>query len=268
MFGIMLLPVENASEARTKPNDGFDHQVSSSASRLRWIIPRVIAPSVSTTKSRSETASSEFARDAIEVELTGGGLAVERVAGAGQRTRPERADVRPPPSVGQAVPIALDHLDVGQEVMGEQDRLGRLDVGRPRQDRLALALGQLDERPLEDEGGSVQAVDRPARPEPQVRRDLVVARPAGVELARDRSDPRRQCGLEVHVDVLEGRIPVDAAGGDILRQRGEAADELVHLVPGQQAGPPEAPDVGDRGRQVVGRKPASTSIERVKSATR
>ena len=131
LFGIMLLPVENASEARTKPNDGFDHQVSSSASRLQVDHPE---------GDRAQRLDDEVAvrdrvegvrADAIEVELTGGGLAVERVAGAGQGTRPERADVRPPPSVGQAVAVALDHLDVRQEVMGEQDRLGALQVGVP-----------------------------------------------------------------------------------------------------------------------------------------
>ena len=61
LLGIIELPVENASATRTNPNRGFDHQVISSASRLRWTIPSAIAASVSTTKSRSETASSEFA---------------------------------------------------------------------------------------------------------------------------------------------------------------------------------------------------------------
>ena len=61
LFGIIELPVENASATRTNPNRGFDHHVISSASRLRWTIPSATAASVSTTKSRSETASSEFA---------------------------------------------------------------------------------------------------------------------------------------------------------------------------------------------------------------
>ena len=248
----MLLPVENASDARTNPNAGFDHHVISSASRLRWTIPSAIAPSVSTTKSRSDTASSEFARHALEVELARGRLAVERIAGPGQGARAERADVGATAGVGQAAAVALHHLDVRQQVMGEQDGLGGLDVGRPRQDGVALALGQFDERPLEDEVRRIEAIDRPARPQPQVRGDLVVARPAGVELAGDRPDPGRQRGLEVHVDVLEGRIPVDAAGGDVLGQRGQATDELVDLVPGQEPGPAQPAHVGDRGREVVG----------------
>ena len=61
LLGMIELPVENASEARTNPNRGFDHQVSSSASRLRCTMPSATAASTSTTKSRSETASSEFA---------------------------------------------------------------------------------------------------------------------------------------------------------------------------------------------------------------
>ena len=61
LLGMIELPVENASEARTNPNAGFDHHVSSSASRLRWTIPSAIAASTSTTKSRSLTASSELA---------------------------------------------------------------------------------------------------------------------------------------------------------------------------------------------------------------
>ena len=48
----------------------------------------------------------------------------------------------------EPVTVALGHLDVGQQVMGEQHRLGRLDVRRPRQDGRALTLGQADERAL------------------------------------------------------------------------------------------------------------------------
>ena len=58
--------------------------------------------------------------------------------------------------------------------------------------------------------GRVEAVDRPARPEPQVGGDLVVARAAGVEPAGDRPDPLGQRRLEVQVDVLERPGPTRA----------------------------------------------------------
>ena len=61
LLGMIDEPVENASDARMNPKRGFDHHVISSASRLRWTIPSATAASTSTTKSRSLTASSEFA---------------------------------------------------------------------------------------------------------------------------------------------------------------------------------------------------------------
>ena len=195
-------------------------------------------------------------RDAIEVEFAGRGLAVERVAGTGQRTRPERADVGPAASVGQASPVALDHLDVGQEVMGEQHRLGGLDVGRPRQDDVALALGQLDERPLEDEDGRVEAIDRagasraagPSRPGrsatgrcgacPRRVRSGPPARPRG-SCGRPRGTDPSRCGRRRRPRPARSRPPTSSSTSSS----------------GQQPGPPEAADVGDRGRQVVGGEP-------------
>ena len=73
--------------------------------------------------------------------------------------------------------------------MGQQHRLGGLDVGRARQHGVPVALGQVDERPLEADDRRVQPVHGAARPQPQVRGDLVVARAAGVELAADRTHP-------------------------------------------------------------------------------
>ena len=139
-------------------------------------------------------------------------------------------------------------------MVGEQDRLGRLEVGRSGQDGVAVALGQPDERPLEIDDRAVEPVDRPAQPEAQVGRDLVVARPAGVELAGQRADPGRQRRLEVEVDVLELGVPGERPGLDLGAQPVEPGDERRDLVVGQQPGPAEPVDVGDRAGQVVERE--------------
>ena len=140
----------------------------------------------------------------------------------------------------------------------------------PGEDRVAVALGEADERPLEIRRiAASSAVDGPAQPEPQVRRDLVVARAAGVELAGERPDPLApSADLEVEVDVLERGIPLERSGLDVGAQRVEAGDEARDFVVGQQPGAARA-----RGRarsSPTGRRRASArsiSIERVKSAT-
>ena len=94
--------------------------------------------------------------------------------------------------------------------MGEQDRLGRLDVGRAGQDGVALALGEADERALERRRSP--ASSRSIARRVQSRRSVAtwsLREPAGVELPADRPDPLGEQRLEVEVDVLEGRVPGD-----------------------------------------------------------
>ena len=187
----------------------------------------------------------------VEAELAGRLLAVERVARAGQRASPQRREVGSSTSVGQPASVALEHLDIGQQVMGQQDRLGRLDVGRPWQNCLADTLGQADQGTLELEDGDVDPVGRAAQPQPQVGGDLVVARAARMELARERPDPRRQGRLEVEVDVLEGRIPRQHPGFDLRAQPIEPGDQRGNLVGGQQTGATQPVDMGDGADEVV-----------------
>ena len=47
----------------------------------------------------------------------------------GERSRPERGDVGRLPRGLQASRVPLERLEVGQQVVGQQDRLGPLQVG-------------------------------------------------------------------------------------------------------------------------------------------
>ena len=135
--------------------------------------------------------------------------------------------------------------------MSEEDGLGRLDVGRPRQDRRAVALGETDECRLEVADGPVEAVDRPPQPQPQVGRDLVVAGASRVDLAADRTDPLGECRLEVEVDVLERVVPGERPGRDLGAEALEPGDDRRDLVFVEDARPAETADVGHRCREVV-----------------
>ena len=89
--GMIEEPVVKRSDSRTKPNCGVDQITISSAKRDRWTAQRLAAASVSSAKSRSETASSELAVGRVEAERRRGHRAVDRKGGAGERRGAERA---------------------------------------------------------------------------------------------------------------------------------------------------------------------------------
>jgi hypothetical protein len=86
-----------------------------------------------------------------ESQLGGDLRRVQRQRGAGERTGAERADRRPRVPVPQPVEVAQQRLDVGQQLVAEADRLGRLQVGEAGRrgvdvpaGLLGDGLGQLD----------------------------------------------------------------------------------------------------------------------------
>src|SRR4051812_18634864 len=75
-----------------------------------------------------------------------------------------------------------------------------------------------------------------------------------MNLAGEWTDPRGQGGLEVEMDILEGRVPGQRPGFDFVSQSLEPRDQFTDLRVGQQPGPTKPANVGDRARDVVGRK--------------
>ena len=53
----------------------------------------------------------------LEAQFGGGLAPVDGDGGARQGGRSEGAEVHPPPHVGEAIPVALHHLEVGEEVV-------------------------------------------------------------------------------------------------------------------------------------------------------
>src|SRR5262249_35049202 len=157
----------------------------------------------------------------------------ERRAGEGGGAK--RQDVDALAAVGEAFAVALVLLDVGEEVVGGEDRLCPLEVRVAGQDDVAVSLGGVEQRRLQVEQKTVHPIDGVARPQPDVGDDLVVAAAAGVQLAADVAEFLDEGAFDVRVDVFEfdgeGEVAALDAAGDLV----EGGDDLVRLVGGEEA---------------------------------
>ena len=145
---MMLEPVQKASGRSRKPNSVVAHSTHSSAQPLRCRAISDRSKTNSSTKSRSLDTSRLLAATRVEAELPAHAVAVDGQRGAGQGGGAERQDVDALAAVGQAVAVALVLLDVGQEVVGRQHRLGPLQVRVAGQDHVAVALGGVEQGAL------------------------------------------------------------------------------------------------------------------------
>ena len=157
--GMIDEPVVKRSDSRTKPNCGVIQITISSASRDRCMAEIDAAASVSSAKSRSETPSSELAVGRSKPSAAAVACAIDRERRAGQRRRAERALVEPRAGIGEAAAVAAEHLDVGQQMVAEGHRLGRLQVREARHHDVGVRLGLGGERPLQLLRAPVELVD-------------------------------------------------------------------------------------------------------------
>ncbi len=248
-------PVAKASENSTKPNSDVAHRVRSAASREQCM-PRIAAwARNSTTKSRSATASMLLGLGAVKPEIARERLAVDGEGGAREGGGAQRHHVDARAPVAEARAIALEHEDVGEQVVGQQHRLGALQVRVAGHRRLAVLLGLGDERALHVHQSRVHVVEDVPEIEPLVQRDLIVAGAAGVELAAHRPRQLDEAALHVHVDVLELAPEREGAALELAADPVEARQQALELRLGDQLRPRERARPRRASGQIVGPEP-------------
>jgi hypothetical protein len=92
-------------------------------------------------------------------------------------------------------------------------------MGEARHHGCRMLLGPLQEgcdQPLQRFGDTQALV---LDPEPEVDRDLVVARTGGVQAAGGRADQIGEASLDIHVDVFQPGREFEAAGLDLFQNR-------------------------------------------------
>jgi len=106
---------------------------------------------------------------------SGNPFAVQRVAGAGQRCRPQGQTVGAMPNLAHAFAVAAEHFDVGQQMVAKTDRLRYLQMGETRQDDVDVALCNMEECRLQFAQQRTDQIYFSAQPQADIGGDLVVA---------------------------------------------------------------------------------------------
>ena len=148
---------------------------------------------------------------------------VDRVAGAGNRARTERQRVGLAPGGAEPIEVAPERRRVREEEVRDQHRLRRTEVRERRHQRVARPCAAWSasaaitcaHQPLQQRDAAPQI-------EAQIERDLLVARPAGVQPPAGVAEPLDQQPLDEAVDVLVRRRSTNAgSGAATLEQIGE-----------------------------------------------
>ena len=100
--------------------------------------------------------------------------------------------------------------------MGQQDRLGALQMGVARQDGFNMASGQLHQNILQLEQKPGDGIDGIPQVQAHIQCYLVVAAPGGMQLVRNRSDNLGQPGFNMRVNVFERVAVCECACVDLL----------------------------------------------------
>ncbi len=153
----------------------------------------------------------------LEAELLRHVCAIDRIGRAGQRSCAERQTIDAPARVEQPLAVALEHLDIGEQVMAESHRLRHLQVGEARHHGVRMA--RRPARPGHFCSHAMQrddAIDFAAQPQAQVGRHLVVARAAGMQPLAGVADEIGQPLLDIQMHVLEFELPVELATLDLV----------------------------------------------------
>ncbi len=150
----------------------------------------------------------------VEAERLRRRIAIDRERSAGQRRGTERGFVETLARVGKAAAVAPRHLDIGEQMMPEGHGLRGLQMGKTRHHGRGMFQRPLHQRMLECGQRRIDLVDRVADIEPEIGRDLVVARTRGVQPSRGGPDQLAQPALDIHVNVLERALEIERSLAD------------------------------------------------------
>ena len=123
--------------------------------------------------------------------------------------------VKPRARVGEAAAVARRHFHIGEQMVPERHRLRALQMGEAWHHGRGVLQRLCGERALVGGERRVDRVDGVAHPEPEIGRDLIVARARRMQPPRGRADQIAEPALDIHMNVLERALEGELAGLDL-----------------------------------------------------
>ena len=177
--------------------------------------------------------------------------AVDREGGPRNRTGTEGANIRLFVDHREAVPVAVEHFHVSEEVVRHGDGLGALQMGVARDENRLGTLRESVEFAHCLGEGVVKGFAMILEPETHIGGDLVVATAGGVEF-RGGGLTFGEGLLDIHVHVFESGIPFKGAGFDLRLDGFKAGVNGVAFFGGKDADMGEHGGMGAAAFDVVG----------------
>ncbi len=123
-----------------------------------------------------------------EAEALGDVAGVDRIGYAGEGAGAEGKDVGDVVGGVDEGGVAGEHPLPGQQVMGQENRLGHLEVGETGGDDFGIGRGEVENGAAERADGLLEPPGGGAEVKAEVGGDLVIAAAGGVEHAGDCAD--------------------------------------------------------------------------------
>ena len=166
-----------------------------------------------------------------KAQLLGGELTVQRVGRTGQSAGAQRTlGVHPGGGVLEALQIAQQHPCIGHQGVAEGDGLGALQVGVTGHDGGGV-LGGLPADDLDQlHDVSLQGVAVVPQSQADVQRHLVVPAAAGVQAFAGVADAGGEGLLHEGMDVLGVGVDGEGAGGQVIRDGGQTAQNILAVL--------------------------------------
>ena len=140
----------------------------------------------------------------------GDGLAVEGKAAAGEGAGAERQNVGAAARLFEALPIAQEHLEIGEQVVRPEHGLRAAHVGVSGNDGAGVHLREPEQVAHDGAEQRLQVGALFAQPHAGIERDLLIAAAAGVDLVGDVAGALLEFADDQRVDVLVGGALVEA----------------------------------------------------------